>query len=79
MTAPIEPKYVSVLQTLGRDLNKLLNPDGVKRVGFAVLMFDLNTSEGRMNYISNAQREDMVTAMKEFLSNLEFGEHEGAA
>jgi hypothetical protein len=45
--------------------------------GFALLVFDFG-DKGRMNYISNAQREDMLTAMKEFISRNEFGDIEGS-
>jgi hypothetical protein len=36
--------------------------------GFALLVFPLNDQGGFMNYISNAQREDMLTAMREFIA-----------
>jgi hypothetical protein len=39
--------------------------------GFALLIFSLNKSDGRMNYISNAMREDMLVAMKEFIAHSE--------
>ena len=39
--------------------------------GFALLIFDFNTDDGRVNYISNARREDMITAMKEFIARNE--------
>ncbi len=41
--------------------------------GFALLVFDFG-DKGRMNYISNARREDMIVAMKEFISRNEFGD-----
>jgi hypothetical protein len=41
--------------------------DTFKPYGFSLLVFDMNDS-GRMNYISNANREDMLTAMKEFIA-----------
>lgn len=41
--------------------------------GFALLVFDFG-DKGRMNYISNARREDMIVAMKEFISRSEFGD-----
>ena len=42
-------------------------------LGFCLLVFEFG-DKGRMNYISNAHRADMLIAMKEFISNNEFGE-----
>jgi hypothetical protein len=40
--------------------------------GFTLLMFEFgNVDNGRMNYISNAPREDMITALKELVANFE--------
>ena len=39
--------------------------------GFALLIFGLDGSEGRMNYISNARREDMIAALHELLARFE--------
>jgi hypothetical protein len=71
MSAPIEPKYFDTMRDMGRSIDRTINPDGVKRHGFALLMFDLNVSDGRINYISNANREDMLATMKEFIANCE--------
>jgi hypothetical protein len=35
--------------------------------GFALLLFPLGDGDGRMNYISNADRDTMRTAMRELL------------
>jgi hypothetical protein len=51
--------------------------------GFVILAFPLGTAEGRMNYVSNADRPDVVRAMYEFIeaSKAKWGEYapEGAA
>lgn len=39
-------------------------------IGIAVMMFDMGAS-GRMNYMCNAKREDMIAALKELIANLE--------
>jgi hypothetical protein len=40
--------------------------------GFALLVFPLNDDQGGfMNYISNAKRDDMLTAMREFIAATE--------
>ncbi|WP_322092844.1 hypothetical protein [Paraburkholderia bannensis] len=41
--------------------------------GFALLVFDFGPG-GTMNYISNAKREDMLIALREFIAS-----HEGRA
>ncbi len=45
--------------------------------GFVLLAFDLNRSDGRMEYVSNGQRRDVVKAMKEFIRKTEgtWGKH----
>lgn len=40
-----------------------------KKVGFALLMFDFGEG-GNMTYTSNAEREDMIKAMKELIANI---------
>lgn len=40
------------------------------RSGFCLLVFDFG-EEGRMNYASNANRHDVVAAMKEFIAKME--------
>jgi len=42
-----------------------------EQIGWAVLTFDFKAEGGMINYISNAQREDMITALKEFIHNME--------
>jgi len=39
--------------------------------GFALLVFGLGETAGRMNYISNADREDMLAALKELVARFE--------
>ena len=47
--------------------------------GFVVLAFDFG-SDGRLEYISNAEREDVAQLMREFIENTEtgYGTHAGA-
>jgi hypothetical protein len=60
---PIEDKYRDSMNEIGRVLAAAL--DGA---GFCLLVFGRNTDKGRMNYISNANRQDMLTALKEFIA-----------
>lgn len=48
-----------------------------KGFGFTLLVYDLNAiTAGRINYISNANRADMITAMKEFIAANEGRAHD---
>lgn len=43
-----------------------------KRVGFAVFVFPFGeTKDGRVNYVSNASRADMLVAVREWLARAE--------
>jgi hypothetical protein len=70
---PIEPEHRAMLRELARRLDLIFN-DGLpeKRHGFVLLMFQFGDDPfSRMNYISNAKREDMLKAMREWLDNAE--------
>ena len=68
----IEPKYVEQMNEVAHSLDKLFNPNlNDKKVGFALLVFPLNEEPGRMNYLSNAQRDDMINSLKEFIARAE--------
>ena len=70
--APLEPQHYELLRGLAIMVDNALNPKGASRkVGFAILMFGMNENEGRMNYISNGERVDMISALKEFIAHLE--------
>lgn len=45
-------------------------------VGVMVLMFEFGIG-GRMNYMSNAQRKDMIVALKELIATFEGRAQEG--
>ena len=65
--AEIQPELYQEMNDLGKVLGKALSP-----FGFALLVFPFGGDpEGRINYISNSNREDMVCAMKEFISKFE--------
>lgn len=63
------------MNELAGGLDSIFN--GVKKgadrdVGFMLLVFPFGESAGRINYISNSDRESMLVAMKEFIAK-----HEG--
>ncbi|MBO5143584.1 MAG: hypothetical protein J6C46_11465 [Clostridia bacterium] len=56
----------SKMQTIARKVKEEL-PDGF---GFVVLSFNFS-AKSEMIYVSNANREDVITAMKEFIQKTE--------
>jgi hypothetical protein len=65
---PLDPRVAETAKRIGRLIGDQL-PSGM---GFALLMFDLEGGgANRMNYICNAQREDMIKALKELIANFE--------
>lgn len=46
-------------------------------LGFTLLIYE-HGENGRMNYVSNSQREDVINTMKEFIANKEhkWGTHQ---
>lgn len=65
------PELVRVskrLQPFGKKLEGNINAMAGKKMGFCLLIFDFN-EKGRIEYLSNAKREDMIRAMLEFVDN----------
>lgn len=76
---PIQPEYIEVMRALGRAIDETLNDDeGPKTTGFCLLVFPFGQSnnEHRCNYLSNADREDMIATMKEFIARAEGRYHD---
>jgi hypothetical protein len=77
MTAPehrgvIQPEVRGAMKEVAAALAGVL-PKGF---GFSLLVFEMNVPTGFMNYISNANREDMLCALKELIANFEGSGHE---
>jgi hypothetical protein len=70
---PLDEAIRAKAQNIGRLIGMSLPGD----YGFALLVFGLGDKPGRMNYISNANREDMLTAMKELIARFEGRYEEG--
>ena len=69
---PIDPKVVEVMNTLARGIDKILNAEKrPKETGFVLIVFPFEGHEGRANYISNAQRDTVVTMPKEQIKRFE--------
>lgn len=54
-----------------RDLADMVKRE-IPGIGFAILVFDFH-KPGIGNYVSNAEREDMILALKETVQRLESG------
>jgi hypothetical protein len=78
MTEPVEPKYREQMNSIARSLDEAFNgAERPKRVGFSLFIFEFNKIEGgRVNYISNAPREDMLVAVREWLARAEGRAHD---
>lgn len=77
MTHPdeqIDTEYRKAMNDLARGLDRVFNDDKKgkdREVCFVLLTAPFNTSGGRVNYISNGKRPDIVTMLKEILARFE--------
>jgi hypothetical protein len=72
--APIEPDFVEGMNQLGGFIDQFFNGDlrgKDRKVGFCLMVFGFDDGTGRANYISNADRADVVTLLKEQLARFE--------
>jgi hypothetical protein len=60
---PIEEQHRELMNQVAKVLDITF-----QGYGWTLLVFDFHRQDGRMNYISNAQRADMLTAMKGFIA-----------
>jgi hypothetical protein len=71
---PIEDRYREQMNALAEALDRILNGDDHgkdRKVGFALLVFNFGSADGRCNYISNADRNCVVTMLREQLARFE--------
>lgn len=73
--APIDEQYLAQMQAIASVLDEQFNPgmavSGQRTTGFVLLVFPFWSTEGRCNYISNADRKDVVTMLREQLAYFE--------
>ncbi len=70
--APIEPVYAQIMNDLALIVDRAFNGgQKPKKTGFVMLVFPFEDHEGRCNYISNADRKDVVIMLKEQLKRFE--------
>lgn len=74
----IQEEQRAVMNALASGLDDILNPPPLpglprqKKIGFVLLTAYFGQIEnGRVNYISNGEREDMVAMLKELLARFE--------
>lgn len=67
---PIEEKHKQVMNNLAHSLDAVFNAEEYK-TGFILMVFPLEDHEGRCNYISNANRKDVLVMLKEQVARFE--------
>jgi hypothetical protein len=72
---PISAEHHALMNSLAHGLDEIFNgkdcPADKKRVGFFLTVFNLDESEGRFNYISNADKLDVRVMLKDVLARIE--------
>lgn len=76
MAEPIKEQYRAQMNALAEAIDEILNgplKHGAKpKIGFVLLMAEFGKIEGgRVNYISNGKRADMIAMLREYLARLE--------
>jgi hypothetical protein len=74
---PVQEAYRRLMTGIARALDETFNPNPnlPKTTGFVLLVFPFGDAQsGRINYLSNGERGDVVTAMKELVARFE-GRH----
>jgi len=78
----VSKEYEEDMRAVANVIDTIFNgencPKDKRKTGFALLIFPFkkpdDPDQGRVNYMSNAERKDMLTAMKEFIARAE-GRH----
>jgi hypothetical protein len=68
---PVEPIYQARMTALAQYIDSFLNLRAERRNGFVLLVFPFRDQQGRCNYMSNADREDVVRLLREQLEHFE--------
>lgn len=67
-----DARTTQFMQDLAAGIDDLLNRPGKRETGFVLLVFPFNQLEGaRTNYVSNGQRVDILSALKEIVARFE--------
>ena len=85
MKEPIQPQFMETMNALAQGIDEILNGKAPpapqqwnKNNGFVLLTFAFGDN-GRVNYISNGDRPDMLAMLREYLARAEgrYAEPEG--
>lgn len=73
MSALIDDRYRAAMNRVAQVLDANFNPVlGEKKIGFVLLIAEFGMIEGgRVNYINNGDRADMIAMMKEYIARAE--------
>jgi hypothetical protein len=72
--APIQDEYRETMKMIAKFVDEMFNGDakpGERKVAFILMVFPFDDHEGRCNYMSNAERKDVITLLKEQLARFE--------
>ena len=71
--APIQSKHRETMNAIASGLDSVLNGKARRKtLGFALFVFEFgNIDANQVNYISNADRPEMLTAVREWLARTE--------
>jgi hypothetical protein len=79
----IDPAYREKMKAMAMAVDEFFNGDkrgNDREVGFCLLVFPFaglgDPGQERINYISNADRANMITAMKELIGRFEGRDHD---
>jgi hypothetical protein len=80
---PIQEQYRKQMNRLAKMIDEFFNgrrkPNRKPTVGFILLTAEFGKIDGgRVNYISNGQRDDMIAMMREYLARVEGRYSEGS-
>jgi hypothetical protein len=68
-SGPIDASVYDMMNALARGIESVFNDPGKpKETGWVLMAFPFGDKIGRCNYISNANREDIITLLTEQLS-----------
>lgn len=79
---PIEVEHRDLMNAIAKTLDDFFNPGDVRRTAFVLLTARFgDIDDGRVNYISNGDRSDIVSMMKETIARFEgrYSDQGGAA
>ena len=76
MADPIEAKHHANMNALAQGIDEILNgkrrPGKKRQLGFILLVAEFGKIDnGRVNYISNGERADMLAMLREYLARAE--------